>query len=62
MIFLSRSKHFSFCGVYTGFCSKQMAEMLPKADIIVILARRELCYIKRFIGIYHIGFWSCTAQ
>ena len=39
-----------------------MTEMLPKSYIIVILARRELGYIKSLICIYDIGFRSRTAQ
>lgn len=61
MIFFSSYQHFGFCYVYTCFCSKQVAEMLPKSDIIVILARRKLSHIKSFIRIYNISFRTCSS-
>ncbi len=62
MIFLSCCQHFGLCGIYTGFCSKKMAEMLPKSCIVIIFARWELGYTKRFIRVYHTGFRSCATQ
>lgn len=46
MEFFSSCQHFGLRYVYSCFCSKHVAEMLPKSDIIVILARRKLSHVK----------------
>ena len=62
VVFVACWNHLCGGGIDTSFLSQQVAEMLPKAHIVVVFARGKLCHIKCMTSIYDAGFRTRTTQ
>jgi len=62
MKFSSNRQNFSVCSIDSGLLRKQVGEMLPQSGVIIILTRRELGDLKRFVLTHNTRLRSRTTQ
>lgn len=62
MKFSSNRQNFSVCSIDSGLLCKQVGEMLPQSGVIIILTRRELGDLKRFVLTHNTRLRSRTIK